>query len=273
MSDQSETPSENKTIIVNKIDNSADDESQSGGSQDNGSQDSSSSPISAESKAKLDLMDATEFGLAPNPDQSGGSSSVNKSNDESSDSNQSGGSKANNSSENNGGDDGDDDDDKEDEPDTTTVVVDNDGEPTLGSSNNVKHTKPTHTKKNKNSLGNNASRNNSNRTHTKRKNRNNDTHNNKSSIIDVALPMGGKAVIPFSMPKSLNVAELRKRFEKEYKDIGNMKPEARRRRIAELEAIVFEDPSANDLAKGLLNIVDDRALKCMAMKSLLVKGL
>lgn len=277
-------PADEKKIVVNKImdEPTNDDQSDGGGAEhgtndsQNGSHDESQSeggteraPLSAESKAKLDamdLMDATEFGLAPNPEQSGGSNNdgiVSKKNligGSSMGKMQTGGKLQNTDSVNNttdsqaGG--GNDDD-------ADTVVVDTDGEPATGDSSiNGKmqiggKRKPKKTRKRGGGhhMGN--------------------SHHSRSSatIVDVALPMGGKAVVPFSMPKSLNIADIKRKFENQYKEMRAMKPESRRRRLAELEAIIFEDPSANDLANGLLDIIDDRAIKCMAMKAVLAKGL
>lgn len=282
-------PVEEKKIIVNKIDTSDTDSgsSQEGGShddsthnnnnnQDGGSNDSDDvthSPISAESKAKLDamdIMDATEFGLAPNPEQGGGSS--NGINQKKKEYDQNGGYSKHGKSLS-GGDKTSTNMDNSDESDennmlhggsdtSDTVVVDNDGEPednTGKSGNHIKSLK-----------GGRRTKKSSRRESSKA---NYSGSSGRSTIVDVALPMGGKAVVPFSMPKSLNISDLKKKFENEYKKMRSMKSEERRRRIAELEAILFEDPSANDLASGLLDIVDDRALKCMAMKALLAKGI
>lgn len=262
---------EENTIVVNKL--TGDGESSDVSNNQNGGE--QKEPLSAESKSKLDamdLMDATEFGLAPNPEQSGGNSpSVNRYKDgklvkpvDNNNDMNGGGSKVQVKSENkvsstanvddNGDSDmmgGGDDDDMARSEDPIVVYTD-------GDTHLTSHTASKKTKKARSKSGRRGS---------------NSTNKPRYTTVDVALPMGGKAVVPFAMPKNLNMSIIKRKFDEKYRAMKAMKPEAMRRKIAELEAIIFENPSANDLANGLLDIIDDKALKCMAMKSVLADGL
>lgn len=229
---------EEKTVVVNKIGGNVEEE-QSGGFNE-------SSPISTESKNKLDameLMDETEFGLAPNPEQQTGG------NDEEDHTLQKGGAdkpKLEDKAVNKG---------EETKKGGSmlpedTEVVGNDGHP------DVPVSKRANNKTKKSSIR---------ASHGSKRHR--------MPPVDVVLPMGGKAVIPFKKPTNINLNDVEKKFKQKYELMKSMKDEDRRRKIAELEAVVFEHPVATDLANGLLDIIDDRALKCMVMKAVLVDGL
>lgn len=94
----------------------------------------------------------------------------------------------------------------------------------------------------------------------------------KSPCVSVVVPAGGRAVVPFKLPTSVDLATLRTNFNKEYKNLVQMKSDKRSQRIAELDATLFEDPAADDYIKGMLPVLDNHALKLLALKSVMISN-
>lgn len=91
----------------------------------------------------------------------------------------------------------------------------------------------------------------------------------KPHSVNVMVPPGGRAVVPFKMPKTVDIDSLRNKLQSEYKALKGMSLDKRSQRMAELDATIFENPAADDFIKGLLPVLDDHALKLLALKSVM----